>query len=242
MIIFLAGATGAIGRRLAPLLVHGGHTVYGTTRAVTKVPELRAAGVEPILVDVFDAPALNAAMKQVRPNLVIHQLTDLPYGVDPARMAAYGTQSNARMRTLGTQHLVDAALAAGVHRMIAQSIAWVYAPGPEPHSEGDPLDLNVEGARAVTMNGVATLERLVLSSAPIAGTVLRYGHLYGPDTGSDVPAEPPTVHVEDAAWAALLAIDKGHAGIYNIAEPSGYLSVEKARSALGWVPSREEHH
>ena len=237
MMIFLAGATGAIGRRLGTLLVRAGYTVSGTTRSAEKAAALRAGGVEPIVVDVFDAPALTAAMKQVRPDLVIHQLTDLPLGVDPARMAAYGTQRNARMRTEGTQRLIDAALAAGVHRVIAQSIAWVYAPGPEPHSESDPLDLATEGARGVTMNGVATLERLVLSSAPIAGTVLRYGHLYGPDTGSEVAGTPPVVHVDAAASAALLAVDKGQTGVYNIAEPSGYLSVDKARSELGWNPA-----
>ena len=237
MVIFLAGATGAIGKRLGALLVRAGHTVSGTTRSAEKAAALRAAGIEALVVDVFDAPELTAAMKRVRPELVIHQLTDLPLGVDPARMAAYGTQRNARMRTEGTQHLIDATLAAGVRRVIAQSIAWVYAPGAEPHSESDPLDLASEGARVVTMNGVATLERLVLSSAPISGTVLRYGHLYGPDTGSEVAGAPPVVHVDAAASAALLAIDKGQAGIYNIAEPSAYLNVDKARSELGWDPA-----
>ena len=237
MVIFLAGATGAIGKRLGALLVRAGHTVSGTTRSAAKVASLRAAGVDPIVVDVFDGPALNAAMKRVRPDVVMHQLTDLPFGLDPARMAAYGTQRNARMRTEGTRRLVEAAVAAGVPRMIAQSIAWVYAPGPEPHAESDPLDLQVEGPRAVTMNGVATLEQLVLTSAPMAGTVLRYGRLYGPDTRTETPGAPPVVHVDAAASAALLASDKAHAGIYNIAEPTGYLNVEKARRELGWDPS-----
>jgi nucleoside-diphosphate-sugar epimerase len=236
MKIFLAGATGAIGKRLSTLLVRAGHTVSGTTRSATKAASLRAAGVEPIVVDVFEAPALTAAMRRVGPDLVIHQLTDLPFGVDAARMAAYGTERNARMRMEGTQHLIDAARAVQVPRVIAQSIAWVYAPGREPHSEDDPLELDAEGARGLTVNGVATLERLVLYSAPIAGTVLRYGHLYGPDTGSDDAVALPAVHVDAAASAALLAIDSGRARVYNVAEPCPYLNVERARSELGWEP------
>jgi nucleoside-diphosphate-sugar epimerase len=235
MKIFLAGATGAIGKRLSPLLLRAGHTVSGTTRSAAKAESLRAAGVEPIIVDVFDAPALTAAMSRVAPDLVIHQLTDLPFGLDAARMAASGTQRNARMRTEGTQHLIDAALAAAVPRVIAQSIAWLYVSGPQPHSEDDPLDLHADGARGITTSGVAALERLVLSSAPIAGIVLRYGHLYGPHTGFESPGEPPTVHVDAAAWAALLAIDVGHAGIYNVADRSDYLTTDKARDELGWV-------
>jgi nucleoside-diphosphate-sugar epimerase len=119
--------------------------------------------------------------------------------------------------------------------VIAQSIAWLYAAGPQPHSEDDPLDLHADGARGITTNGVIALERLVLSSAPISGIVLRYGHLYGPDTGFESPGEPPTVHVDAAASAALLAIGRGHAGIYNVADRSGYLKTDKARGELGWV-------
>ena len=104
MRIFLAGATGAIGKRLSTLLLRAGHTVNGTTRSAVKAESLRAAGVEPIVVDVFDAPALTAGMRRVRPDLVIHQLTDLPFGLAAARMAESGTQRNARMRTEGTQH------------------------------------------------------------------------------------------------------------------------------------------
>jgi nucleoside-diphosphate-sugar epimerase len=237
MKIFLAGAAGAVGKRLATLLLRAGHAVSGTTRSAAKAESLRAAGVEPIIVDVFDAPALAEAVKRARPDLVMHQLTDLPFGLDPARMAAQGTLRNARMRSEGTQNLVAAMLGAGVHRVIAQSIAWVYAPGPGPRSEDDPLDLHQsEGARAVTVRGVATLERLVLSSPPIAGVVLRYGHLYGPDTGFEAAGEAPVVHVDAAASAALLAIERGRSGIYNIAEDIDYLRTEKAQRELGWVP------
>jgi len=121
-----------------------------------------------------------------------------------------------------------------VSRFIAQSIAWMYAPGLEPHSEADRLDLHAQGTRGITVTGVATLERSVLALSPIEGIVLRYGHLYGPGTGTDARGEPPSLHVDAAAAAALLAIARGRSGIYNIAEPSLYLSTEKARSELGF--------
>jgi nucleoside-diphosphate-sugar epimerase len=232
MKIFLAGAAGAVGKRLVPLLLDAGHDVVGTTRSTTKADALRTAGIEPVVVDVFDAPALSRAVSAARPDIVLHQLTDLPPGLDPARMAE-GMQRNARMRSQGTQNLVAAALAAGVHRLIAQSIAWMYAPGKEPHSEDDPLDIDARGTRAINVAGVATLERLTTSSPPIEGVVLRYGHLYGPGTGAST-AEAPALHVDAAAVAAVLALEKAKRGIYNIAEPSGYLSTDKAQRELGF--------
>jgi nucleoside-diphosphate-sugar epimerase len=235
MRIFLAGAAGAIGKRLVPLLLDARHHVVGTTRSTNKADALRAAGVEPVVVDVFDAPALARAVSAARADIVLHQLTDLPPGLDPARMEE-GTRRNARIRHEGTRNLVAAALAAGVHRLVAQSIAWMYAPGPQPHSEDDPLDVHAAGTRAVTAEGVATLERLTVASPPIDGVVLRYGHFYGPGTGADAGAVP-SLHVDAAAAAALLAIEKARRGIYNIAEPNGYLSTDKARRELGFDPS-----
>jgi nucleoside-diphosphate-sugar epimerase len=235
MRIFLAGATGAIGKRLVPLLVEAGHEVVGTTRSASKAETLRAAGVEPAVVDVFDAAAVSRAVAAARPDIVLHQLTDLPHGLDPGQMAE-GTRRNARMRKEGTRNLVSAARQAGVRRLVAQSIAWMYAPGAEPHGEDDPLDLHAEGARAITAEGVAALEQLTLSSPPIAGIVLRYGHLYGPGTGAPSIPEAPSLHVDAAASAALLAIGKGRSGIYNIAEQNGYLSTAKARRELGFDP------
>src|SRR6516162_2121858 len=131
MKIFLAGAAGAIGKRLVPLLLDAGHDVVGTTRSAAKAEALRAAGVEPVVVDVFDAPALSRAVSAARPDVVVHQLTDLPPGLDPGQMTE-GSQRNARMRREGTRNLVVAALGSSVRRLIAQSIAWMYAPGPEP--------------------------------------------------------------------------------------------------------------
>jgi len=235
MKIFLAGATGAIGRQLVPLLINSRHYVVGTTRSTTKANGLRAAGVDPVVVDVFDAQELSAAVLEAHPDIVVHQLTDLPPGLDPSQMTE-GTQRNARMRSQGTQNLVAAALGAGVRRLVAQSIAWMYTPGNEPHSEDDLLDIDAGGTRAITVAGVATLERLTTSSPPIDGVVLRYGHLYGPGTGTNT-AEAPALHVDAAAWAAVLAIEKARRGIYNIAEPSRYLSTEKARRELGFDAS-----
>ena len=236
MKIFLAGAAGAIGRRLVPLLLGAGHHVVGTTRSTSKADLLRAAGVEPVVLDIFDSALLTRAVSAARPDIVIHQLTDLPPGLDASQMAE-GTKRNARMRSEGTQSLVSAVLASGARRLIAQSIAWMYAPGPQPHSEEDSLDIGAQGTRAITVAGVVTLERLAMSSPPIEGIVLRYGHLYGPNTGSDVAGEAPSLHVDAAASAALLAVEKAHKGIYNIAEPNAYLSVEKARREIGFDPS-----
>jgi|SRR5215470_1488159 len=239
MRIFLAGATGAVGKRLVPLLRKAGHHVVGTTRSSAKGDALRAAGVEAVVVDVFDAPALARAVAAARPEVVIHQLTDLPPALDPGRMAEAGPR-NARVRSEGTENLVRAALASGARRLVAQSIAWIYAPGQQPHTEGDRLDVEAQGARAITVAGVVALERLTLSSPPLEGAVLRYGHLYGPGTGAE-RAEAPSLHVDAAAAAALLAIEQAHAGIYNIAEPSGYLSIRKAERELGFDSSFRLH-
>jgi nucleoside-diphosphate-sugar epimerase len=232
MRIFLAGAAGAIGKRLVPLLLEAGYHVVGTTRSPSKAETLRAAGVEPVVVDAFNASALARAVALARPDVVVHQLTDLPPGLAPDRMAE-GIRRTARMRSEGTRNLVAAALEAGVPRLIAQSIAWLYAPGPEPHSEDDPLDLHAADSRAITVGGVATLERLTLATPGIDGVVLRNGLLYGPNTGLTATPEPPSVHVDAVAYATVLAIDKGR-GIYNVADPNGYLSTEKAQRELGF--------
>lgn len=230
--VLLAGATGAIGRRLVPLLVDAGYEVFGATRSQAKAGELAAAEVQALVVDVFDVQAVSRAFAQVRPQIVINQLTDLR-GLDPTNPAD-ALARNARIRIEGTANLVSAALAAGARRMIAQSIAWTYAPGPHPHVEDDPLDLDAEGTRAITVRGAAILERLTMSSPPLAGIVLRYGRIYGCGTGRDAPAEPPVVHVDAAAYAALLALERGQSGVFNIAEDCDLVSSSKARRELGW--------
>jgi nucleoside-diphosphate-sugar epimerase len=231
--IFLAGAAGVIGRRLTPLLVANGHSVWGATRSPDNCEFLRKLGARPVVVDVFDADALAAAVLEAEPGIVIHQLTDLSAIRDPAKRSD-ALARNARIRDEGTRNLVVAARGAGARRLIAQSIAWAYAPGPRPYSEEHPLDTNAEGDRAVSVRGVASLERQVLAALPMEGVVLRYGRLYGPNSGADAPPGPPALHVDAAAYAALLAIDHGEPGAFNIADPNDEVSTNKARAELDW--------
>jgi nucleoside-diphosphate-sugar epimerase len=234
--VFLAGAAGAIGSRLVPLLVDAGHAVWGTTRSPEKAGALRTAGVTPVLVDVFDRAALSRAVREARPDVVMHQLTDLPKALagPPSEEAL---KANARVREEGARNLVEAALAAGARRFVAQSLAWVYAPGPLPHTEDHPLDRDARGAAAISVAGVLALERLALGSPPLEGVVLRYGQLYGPRTWNAAQTGPAPVHVDAAAHAALLAVETPHLGVFNIAEEKGLVSSERARRLLGWDPA-----
>jgi nucleoside-diphosphate-sugar epimerase len=234
--IFLAGASGAIGTRLVPLLRRAGHDIFGTTRSAAKAEALRALGAHPVVVDVFDLAALRDAVGAARPDVVIHQLTDLPKGLDPAQMGA-AIRRNARIREEGTRNLVAAAIGADARRFIAQSIAWTYAPGHEPHAESDPLDASAPGERGITVRGVIALESLTLQSPPLEGVVLRYGQLYGPGTHAEKPSNLSPVHVDAAAFAALLAIDHGAPGAFNVAEDNPHVSTDKARRELGWSAS-----
>ena len=235
MRIFLAGATGVIGRRLVRLLSADHHDVVGTTRSDAKAQALRLLGVMPAVVDVLDADALMRAVQEAMPDVVIHQLTDLPQTQEPARMAA-ALAANARLRVDGTRHLMAAAQAAGVKRVIAQSIAFAYAPGEGARVESDPLDTAAEGDRATSVRGVVALERQVLGVPGIDGMVLRYGRLYGPGTWYQAAAGAGALHVDAAAQAAHLALTHGARGIYNIAEDDGAVSIEKARRELGFDP------
>jgi nucleoside-diphosphate-sugar epimerase len=231
MRIFLAGASGVIGHRLGVLLRDAGYAVTGTTRSRSKAEHLKKAGITPVVVDVFDAEALARAVADAQPAIVIHQLTDLPPGLDPARMAE-AVARNAHIRDDGTRNLIAAANAAGARRFIAQSIAWAYAPGPEPHDEDDPLDRAAEGMRGISVKGVAALEDQIRAAR---GIVLRYGRLYGPDTGVDAPPDI-ALHADAAAHAALLALKRGEPGAYNIAEDNPHVATEKARRDLGFDP------
>src|SRR6516165_5261215 len=180
MRVFLAGAYGAIGRRLIPLLVKAGHDVTGTTRSSESAQKLAKAGVHPAVLDVFDAPAVAAAVRSAAPQVMIHQLTDLPREFDQARVSA-AYPANARIRIEGTRNLIAAAQLAPVRRFIVQSIAFAYAGGGKPHPETDPLNL-ADPARAVTVKGAVDMERQVLSASGLDAIVLRYGLLYGPGT------------------------------------------------------------
>jgi nucleoside-diphosphate-sugar epimerase len=231
--IFLAGATGALGRRLTPLLVAEGWRVVGMTRSPAKIEVLKTLGAEPVVVDVFDSASVIRAVAEAAPMVVVHQLTDLPPLLDPAHMAE-ATARNARIRDEGTRNLVAAALSAGARRLVAQSIAFAYADSSTTRGEDDPLAVDAEGRAGVSARGVASLEHQVLT-APMAGLVLRYGRFYGPGTGLDEASRGRApVHVDAAAWAALLAASKGTNGVYNIAEDDGAVSSEKAKQQLGW--------
>src|ERR1700733_11086418 len=181
MRIFLAGAAGAIGRRLVPLLVAAGHEVTGTTRSAEAARKLEAAGIRAAIVDVCDAAALARAATQAKPDVVVHQITDLPRSFDQKEIAA-SYQRNARIRVEGTRNLIAAAQAAGAGRFIVQSVAFAYAPGCEPHGEEDPLNL-ADRPRVETVRGAADMERQVLTSAtasftaPAPGTMVRAPNL-----------------------------------------------------------------
>ena len=177
--IFIAGASGVIGVRLIPLLAADGHTVAGMTRSLGKAGLLRELGAQPVVCDVFDRDALTRVVAAFGPDVVFHQLTDLP---DDAGDISQSGERNDRMRTEGTRNLLAAAAAAGAERVIAQSISW---------------ELPSQSRRAAT----AEHERAVLQAG---GVVIRYGQLYGPGTYyPDAAPEPPRIHVDDAARQTL---------------------------------------
>lgn len=192
MRVFLAGASGVIGSHLLPLLVDAGHEVAGMTRTATKADALRAAGAEPVVCDVYDADGLVAVMRDFGPDLVMHQLTDLP---DEQSALAGFTARNARIRTLGTRNLLAGARAAGATRIWAQSIAWV------------------------PVSGAASLEEFETMVLDTAGVVARYGAFYGPGTYYPGAVPPhPRIHVAEAARRSLDLLEHP-GGIVVIAEP-----------------------
>jgi nucleoside-diphosphate-sugar epimerase len=234
--VFIAGATGAIGARLTPLLVSRGYRVFGLTRSAEKAPALLAQGAVPMVGNVYDTPALTQMMRAARPDAVIHMLTDLPPGLDPSKMAE-AVHRNARVRAEGTASLVTAAREAGVGVMVAESIAWVYRKSDRlPYTEESALDTAATGSRGVTMAGVIALEQAVMNTPGLRGVVLRFGQLFGPGTGApDATGKTLPLHVDAAAWATVLALEAQRPGIYNIVGPNAEVSAEKARRELQWT-------
>lgn len=228
--ILLAGAAGVIGRQLSPLLAQAGYEVFGTTRKPERCDFLAACGVQPVLADMLDKNAVESLMARVKPHIIINQLTDLPANLEPSAMAE-GRIRNAHIRREGTRNLMEAAQNHGVGRVITQSICWLYAGANTPHSETAPLyEANPSTASVLEM------ESLTLNAVPITGLVLRYGAFYGPETPNPQAAGACPVHVQAAAYAALLAVQRGEHGIYNIADDTGYASIRKAQTLLGWNP------
>ena len=238
MKVFVAGASGAIGRALVPRLVEAGHDVVAMTRTPAKEAGLRDAGAQPVVADALDAAGIRAAVRGAEPDVVVHQLTAIPPRLNPRHLERDFALTN-RLRTEGTDHLVSAARAAGAKRIVAQSFAgWPYArTGGTIKGEDDPLDPNPpEGFRAM-LDALRHVERGVLGAEDLEGVVLRYGPFYGPGTsigvgGSIVEdvrrrrfpvvgnggAVWSFIHIDDAARATVAAIDGGDAGIYNVVD------------------------
>jgi 2-alkyl-3-oxoalkanoate reductase len=249
MRVFVAGATGLIGSRVVRLLLEGGHHVCALARTEDKAKPLRDLGADAIAADVYDNELLRGAMATAEPEVVMHQLTVLPNAL-AARDAAAGFAENDRMRVDGTRALVEAAGAVGASRVVAQSIAFAYAPvGSWVKDESAPLFLDAPSPWGASVGAVAELERQVLETSGMDGVVLRYGIMYGPGTWYDpdggtiagaVRAGRMTligdgagmqsfVHVDDTAAAAVAALE-APPGTYNVVD-------DEPVRARDWLPA-----
>jgi len=233
MHVFIAGATGAVGRQLVPLLLSNGHTVTGTTRSAQKAEQLRAAGAQAVVLDGLDRAAVVDAVAAARPDAIVHQMTALS-DVDFRKFERSFAQT-IRLRTEGTDNLLEAARLAGVERVVAQSYFAYAREGGPVKSEDAPIDPDPPAQMRRSVKAIRHTERAVLAAG---GIVLRYGGFYGPGTGATPGAEQweavrrgkfPLVgdaggvwsflHIEDAASATLAALERGRAGeIYNVCD------------------------
>ncbi|MEX2195041.1 MAG: NAD(P)-dependent oxidoreductase [Thermoleophilaceae bacterium] len=237
MKVFVAGATGAIGRPLVRQLVAAGHEVTGMTRSAEKARALEQAGARAAVCDAFDREGVIAAVGDARPDVVVHQLTDLPSSLDLRRLGeAYA--GNDRVRREATPHLLEAARAGGARRVVAQSIGFLYAPeGGAVKVESDPTYDDAPPPLDKSIRTVLEVERAVVGADGLEGVVLRYGFFYGPgtyyaadgDIGGQVRARrypvvgsgagiSSFIHTEDAAAATVAALDRGAPGIYNVVD------------------------
>jgi len=238
MKIFIAGATGAIGKRLVPLLVADGHQIFGMTRRQDRAAGLATAGAQAVVADALDRAAVLEAVMAARPDVVVHQLTAISHMRDLKHFDREFALTN-RLRTDGTENLLAAAKAAGVGRFVAQS----YSGWPNPRTGGriktedDPLDPAPPRYMRQTLDAIRKLEQLVNSVEGMTGIVLRYGGFYGPGTSMGEGGEflemirrrklPifgsgagvwSFLHIDDAASATRLAIERGPAGVYNVVD------------------------
>jgi nucleoside-diphosphate-sugar epimerase len=234
--VFVAGASGAIGRPLIPKLVDAGHEVTGMTRSEARAEDVRRAGARAAVVDVFDAEALRVAVEAAGAEVVVHELTALPERLHFRGEDLYAPTN--RLRGEGTRNLLDAARAAGARRFVSQSIAFAYRPeGARVKSEDEPLLDAAPGGFGSAMSALREMESSVLGAEGIEGLVLRYGFFYGPGTyyagdGSTVAdlrrRRMPIVgkgtgvfsfiHVDDAADATVAAVERGAPGVYNVTD------------------------
>jgi nucleoside-diphosphate-sugar epimerase len=240
MKIFIAGATGAVGRPLVAQLVDRGHEVVGMTRSESKQALLRDLGARAVVADALDPDDVARAVAEAEPDVIVHQMTAIDTSFNPRRMEQAFAMTN-RLRTEGTDHLLAAGRAVGVKRFVAQSFApWPYArTGGMVKSEDDPLDSAPPAEVRTTLEAIKYLEKAVTGADWMEGIALRYGGFYGPGTsiGLDPLGEQiemirdrkfpiagkgtgvwSFIHIEDAASATVEAIEHGERGIYNVVD------------------------
>jgi nucleoside-diphosphate-sugar epimerase len=249
MKVFVAGATGAIGRRLVALLVADGHEVFAMTRSRLKTLGLTDLGAEPIVADGLDRSAVMRAVTTTRPEVVVHEMTGLS-GVTSLRNFDRAFSATNRLRIEGTDHLLAAAEIAGARRFVAQSYAgWNYErAGSAVKREAAPFDRDPPRRQRVSLAAFRHLERAVLGAMDLEGIVLRYGSFYGPGTAFGVDGEVAELlrhrrfpiigdgagvwsflHVDDAARATALAVTDAAPGVYNIAD-------DEPAPVAAWLP------
>ncbi len=246
MRIFVAGATGVIGRRLVPRLIDEGHEVIGTTRDLRRAEDLAGAGMAVAVVDALDAAALRGSIVTARPDVVINQLTALPQSFSDPREGARAAKATNRLRSEASKTIMAAAAAAGSSRVVAQSISFVLRPGTDVRNEDDPLYTDAPAAHGAVVRAVADLERATLEG-DVPGVVLRYGAIYGagtyfaPDGGyveMIVRRRLPIIgagrgmqshlHIDDCIDATVRALEVAP-GVYNVVD-------EAPAAATEWIP------
>ncbi len=237
MRVFVAGATGAIGKQLVPRLVEAGHEVHGMTRSESKQAMLHELGAVPVVADALDPDQVAEAVSRARPDVIVHQLTAIPALLDMRHFDRDFALTN-RLRTEGTDYLLSAGQAVGVRRFVAQSHILSYArTGGPVKSEEDPFDRSPAREMRETLAAIRHLEEAVLGARWTEGIVLRYGHFYGPGTSLAPGAEQVElvrrrkfplvgdgggvwsfIHIADAAEAAEAAVERGSRGVYNVVD------------------------
>ena len=235
-VIFLAGATGVIGEPLSKALVARGYTVYGTTRSQSSAVHLQSLGVVPVVLDVFDAKAVEQAVLSARPDVIINQVSSLPKGLAEDKMPE-GLKQDAKARLASSKNLIAVAPNAGVTKFINHSFMY-YAPSDTPLNENSPWLDEADETYGESIRAVREVERMTLAG-DFTPVVLRYGWLYGGKSGFDTAVDGyPSVPVAMAVDATVRAVEADVKGVYNIAEESPLIDVSKFKKA---VPAWQSH-